>query len=251
MINFWNDHLVAPELCEIIYQLVPIEYHQPVVFNAKVQDWRNRGTWNPQLIRINLQTIFYSNITAFDYWKQLLLTAFHEFGHAATSMYNIEQYNNSWDYKWQEERRADSWADRRMVELLRYDKRLAQPERLGAYFNGRIVQIKNRRTEPDGINMWSIREWRKYKSGGQFTTNEVAWYQGIYAARNGVPATWLIRKLAEDLAYIYFDKAGRKHMLFAYGDLEEIARRVQRYKAEHNWTASPYETYVPSDLDPF
>ena len=86
-----------------------------------------------------------------------------------------------------------------------------------------------------------VEEWRKYKCGGQISASNIASASRAFRypksnydlGRIQIPDTRLITQLAVDLGYEYIDRAGRKHLYFAYGDVPEIKRRVAMYKAIH------------------
>jgi len=101
MISFYNDHLVPPELCRLLHQVVPKEYHVPVRFhNRRKKDIHAnnypRGSFSPTKaphIDINLNPIYGASSYRSDLrggapstviWRQLLDTCLHEFGHSAT-----------------------------------------------------------------------------------------------------------------------------------------------------------------------
>src|SRR5215207_4990259 len=105
MIDFYNDQLVPPELCRLLYQAVPKQYHVPVRFyNRRQKDlYGERGSYPlgslyskagilPWYIEINLNPIFescgymrpHASAPSTNVWRLLLDVCLHEFGHGAT-----------------------------------------------------------------------------------------------------------------------------------------------------------------------
>ncbi len=258
MITFHNDHLVSPEFCKLIYATVPEEYHIPVILVPHTKEFRFRGACSYNSIELNLQAIFYHGYPGeFKLWKNLLSVTYHEFGHKAnehlTNHISIEEY---WGYEngyHLTEQLAIDWANKKLLELAEIDTRLCQPKQLGPYFDGRIIKRKNETRTHGELILWVIEEYRKFACGGQLSATEVAKmfgaykypkykgfsfedrsnFEGKFEGRYEAPDTRLVRKLAKDLAYIYTDHFNRKHMYFAWGDCEEIGRRVAGYKAMH------------------
>src|ERR687898_185376 len=107
MIEFHDDHLVPSQLCRLLYQAVPKEYHVPVRFHNR----RRRELYGepgyyplgalhlkrrkiPTYININLNPIykhswgrsrFYVSEPSTAVWRRLLEVCLHEFGHVATN----------------------------------------------------------------------------------------------------------------------------------------------------------------------
>jgi hypothetical protein len=269
MITFHNDHLVGAGFCKLMYQTVPEWLHVPIVFNAHTDEYRTRGTAYgsyPYRIELNLQGIYYQGATGvypdFGYWKYLLDVAYHEFGHFATHAtdYKVREYDNGYDagkddydapereaYRYIE-KAADDWRDLAMLRLLEYDKRLAQPDNLGAYFNGREAKRNKWRNSTD-FDHRRITRYRLRKSGGQYTITETARLCGEIGPHYK-PNTGLIRRLASDLAYLYTDNAGRLLYFFAHGDVPEIKQRVAEYRAIHpkrEPKPTSWEVWLPTE----
>ena len=100
----------------------------------------------------------------------------------------------------------------------------------------------------DVFSILSMTDYRCYKSDGQLSISDTARSCGAIRYNKfgwNLPDTRLIRKLASDLAYPYVDNAGRLLMFFAWGDLEEISRRVAYYRTKYplriNPNPIPYE----------
>jgi hypothetical protein len=260
MITFWNDHLVSPVFCKLIYDTVPIEFHVPVVFFPHTKDFGVAGRCYYDRIDTNLQEIFYFfHYKKFELWKELLNTTYHEFGHIATDPFHSYLSNDAYETNLQTyyfvEGLANEWADHALLRLAENDKRLYQPYTLGPYFDGRIIKFKNAYHKAFGYpnRSWTINERRKYISGGQLSANEVARGTNAYIYSNGNylhPDTRLINKLAVDLAYPYIDHRGYKHQFFAWGDLPEIIRRVTIFKATHRIrpTEAQYMEHIKSGV---
>ena len=220
----------------------------PVVFIANVKDheymdiprpyWSCAGHTMSNYVCLHLQYIYYharhpifeaSSSREFIYWKYLLHTTCHEFGHFA----EFDKTAHLQEWYWLDkkicaiiEKLANNWADMQIEKLASVDKRLAQPKRLGAYFDGREAKWRNK-CESTGFDSSKLKSYRLFKTGGQFTITDVANLFGEYGN------TRLIRCLASDLAYKYTDHAGRILYFFAYGDITEIYRRYEVYDAIH------------------
>jgi len=164
---------------------------------------------------------------------------------------NRESYErHGREYKFCEQLAID-WANRKMLELAEHDKRICQPKRLGQYFDGRDAKFKSwARSQFDGglPNNFMLNVYRKFKSGGQFSTGEVAFKIGATYLKEStsrtdearfMPRYKLVKRLASDLAYIYVDSANRTHMFFAWGDLLEIKRRFEEYKIVRRGAGDP------------
>ncbi len=258
MIPFHNDHLVPSVLCEILYHTVPEELHIPVVFLRSPTDRepgeRFLGAYfgcEPLRIEICLNVIFNAALRRemvrfgalpFREWVTLFGTCFHEFGHRAdhyrdelsdaACAYSRREYANA-------ESRAHRYARRMIAGLAESDKRLFQPRWLG-YLSIRIQKWLAPMKSWESLG-WSppwqfFHTLRSIKAGGQLTTNDVAYWLGIYKDRRWkktnytyqIPDRALILRVASDLGHKYIDRAGRQHLFFDYGDLAEIARRIER-----------------------
>jgi len=235
MITFHNDHLVASEFCKLIYDTVPDDAHVPVICVPHTAEYRVVGRTDHTTVRLHLQSIYYWGINdggEFGVWKQLLHTTYHEFGHIATEAQIKDVSNEQYQRREREysycENLADQWANSALLRLMAVDRRLEQPRRLGKYFDGRLMRsrISIRKANPGKLVPDLLDSYRKFKSGGQLSTREMS--EAIHEVN-----TRLIRKLAADLAYNYTDRAGRLHMYFAWGDIQEIARRIAEHRAEH------------------
>ena len=108
MIAFHNHRLVPPELCKLLYQVVPKEHHVPVRFFNRHDAYGEptgrkapRGYSTPSgvfmfqgrpWIGINLNAVYYTGTpkrhpglaVSTALWRTLLDVCLHEFGHAAT-----------------------------------------------------------------------------------------------------------------------------------------------------------------------
>jgi hypothetical protein len=245
MITFYNDHLIAPEFCRLMYQTIPEKMHMDIVFTASrkqcmnregANKWTSLGHTNVStIVCLHLANIYYhvmGDYRDFEFWRQLLSVTYHEFGHKATRpqvRYLESRYEEDNDARNKIESAANKWADMQMATLAEKDKRLAQPEKLGAYFAGREVKRRKYFAKTGADEGYrGLISYRLRKSGGQCTITDVA-----HTARENKDNTALIRRLAADLAYKYTDHAGRVLYFFAYGDIPEIQRRVARYRAEH------------------
>jgi hypothetical protein len=255
MITFHNDYLVPPVLCEILYDTVDESLHRPVIFIPCITNQTFLGEYHDSHIDLYLHGIF-NHYWPGEYkvWKLLLYIAYHEFGHVATVP--LTDHISEEEYRKEEgayrfsEQLANDWARKAMLHLAKRDKRLFQPQSLGAYFEWWIVKRKKQLRNTSGWNSFKLRlleEYRKRISGGQLSSREVASIIGVFkypkSSSDKTKREWrynpdLICKLADDLAYIYTDSAGRRHRYFAYGDLPEIEMRYVRYEYTHKPTRS-------------
>ncbi len=107
MISFHKDNLVPPELCRLLYEAVPKEYHVPVRFHNQRRKhlYGESGLYpagsvrisrhkKPSPIDINLNPIYeFKEKTEHSFsalapssalWRLLVEVCLHEFGHVAT-----------------------------------------------------------------------------------------------------------------------------------------------------------------------
>lgn len=246
VMHFRNDHLVAPALPEILYRLWPMKRDVTVVFAVNSRPFlqghkSSRGMAmiheeeDTDAILLNLTKIFGWYGPESYLWRETLWIALHEIGHFATWR-DARLAEHEYEAHRQGYRRcealASQWADRQLKDLACQDRRIFQPRHPGAYYAARLARHRDLRRQNRGetYDSQSMGEWRKYKSGGQFTTGEVCWAIGALRQTQERPhPRWsVIRRIAADLAFPYVDHAGRTHLLFAYGDLPEIKRRYLR-----------------------
>ena len=173
MIRFYGDNLVPPELCRLLYTVVPREHHLPVRFyNRRRKDVHGehgrypRGSvgtkrrWSElSHIDINLNPIFgvsqyrhytYTCVPSSFVWRDLLDVCLHEFGHVATwdtvlhmNHYEyVAEYGRGRVYK-ATERLADEWKERCLERILAWDPRLAQPEVITGYLGARLIEHRD------------------------------------------------------------------------------------------------------------
>ena len=262
MICFYNDHLVPPVPCQIVYKTVPEELHIPIVFLQRrlTSDGEPAllgGLFpEPNRVEVYLDTIFNCalagervtiGVPAFRLWYQLLHTTYHEFGHLSDQ--------DSWDapegaYEAggremrYEEGRADEFATASIAHLAELDQGLFQPRWLGylsIQLDQRIVQA-SRLGQYNNMTPQSLKHMRYVKCGGHLTACDVAEYfypTGVRQVRESEatvlkPTSALVRRVAGDLAYKYRDSAGRQHLLFDFGQLPVIARRLREGRT--HWT---------------
>lgn len=265
MITFYNDHLVAPEFCQIIYATIPEQYHLPVVIKLKSQeDWALHGQVNGLRVELYLNGIYRNGLrgkgsTDTSLWLYLLWVTYHEFGHLVTQFdvpalkhYLYEEKGREWS---EIESLADAWAYMKIAQLAGHDKRLAQPKHLGAYFEGRQAR-RRKGILAAGNKTANLVDWRCYTSGGQYSATDLllAFHDVLFPGRYFYELPWssayrLVRKLAHDLGYPYIDRAGRKHLFYAHGDLPEIRRRFAAHRAVHPWTPPPRHQEDIEDIE--
>ena len=110
-----------------------------------------------------------------------------------------------------------------------YDSRLYQPDFLGLVD---IIRLKHdnsfKAKEPNYVNWVSIKSARCYVTGGQLSVSDVASSLGIhkYEYRHKHRSLRLIHELADDLARVHVDSAGRRHHFWVWGDLPIISGRL-------------------------
>ena len=261
MITFHNDHLVAPELCKLLYDAVPVEFHLPVVFTAHGEAYPDRrspgklptlGTCYlaqaEPVVGIHLQSIFYHGLRHCysrdaSLWYTLVEVCLHEFGHIATINSfcgQSQRYDEDWQFRGVVERTADAWKAERLAAILHIDRDLRQPRRLGAYLDGRLVKMlaQQMKRPRHNQNHKTMADYRARKCGGQLTTGEVAERLGFSRRERYRPAPGeeieefdrpdgrRVSRVAGDLARVHVDRAGRRHCFFLWGDLPEIAERM-------------------------
>ncbi len=200
MIEFYKDNLVPPELCRLLYTLVPKECHVKVRFyNRRRKDVhgefgryplgsvdfpRNR---KPSAIDINLNPIYtFSGTRGHRFsalapssaiWRLLLETCLHEFGHVATKeemfrMNQHEYYHGDGRVYDATERLADEWRDRRIAQILKLDPRLGQPRYMSGYLGARLIRWRKLVKDTPGYFPY-IAERRCQMVGGQLTARDV------------------------------------------------------------------------------
>ena len=253
MITFTRDTLVPPELCRLLYQTVPTEYHVPVIFNNHSAQIGYRselgGSYFPiqEVISINLHMIYSHAVRSWAndslasiLWRELVRICYHEFGHAASREQALQvafaEYRaKGRGYKWVE-KLADDWMNERLQVLLHHDTRLTQPAKIGGYFGARLSRryraLKHASNKSDGsAKAQLVAECRYMKTGGQYTSGgmvrELRWDGELpYRKRYAV-----LRQISAGMGIDYVDGAGRKHKLYTHGDALVLQRRLSIYAA--------------------
>lgn len=255
MIVFHRDHLVQPELCQLLYQIVPLEYHCPMVFTNKCNSLGNGQPeashdlgyrWQTNepgegFIAVNLNRIYGQGMmenlgsSEFRIWKSLLWTCLHEFGHVATEKdvdyVSKEAYEDEWSREHDRvEYLADRWRNRTVWELAGRDKRLGQPRTIKGYLGDRLAYRSELRRK-HGPCYWPeiARDARCYLTGMQLSSGEVLSELGLWGVRNGYAT---LRRVSGNLGRIHIDAAGRHHRLYLYSELPLLARRFALAKQQ-------------------
>ncbi len=234
MITYHNPRLAPEPLLHLLPVLVDERYHVPVVFNARGRrlplGWHiDRG--GMEWIEIHLHMIWASTISASatDLWRRLLDVCLHEFGHVATIPHldpaiqaGYHSDHGAHEYV---ERPAIAWQKRRVAELLTRDPRLAQPPILTGYLGGRHAAMMRRLRRFDtgsGLAFY-VAERRKMATGAQLTAGEVLRHLQISS-----PTPRDFRALRSiPLGTPHRDRAGRRHTLYTWGDLDGIAEQFR------------------------
>jgi hypothetical protein len=264
LIEFHGDKLVPPELCTLLYHAVPKSAHVPVRFfnwhdaYGERRQEKSRGYSTPfgtfmpgkrPWIGINLNAIYFK---AADYhhprlapstavWRTLLEVCLHEFGHSATreiiERMNRHEYETGWGRVYRRtEQLAEDWKDLHLGRILTYDPRLGQPRCITGYLSAllarRRVELRKQISQSDGANERpSVRasyfkEQRCWKAGAQLTSGDVLRELGLdprlYPNSYGV-----LRRASGDVGVDYLDGAGRRHKLYAWGDVPLLRERMQ------------------------
>ncbi len=257
MIRFYKDNLVPPELCYMLYEVVPKKYHVPVRFHNRrrkdlhgesghyplgsVDRLRNN---KPSLIDINLNPI-YEEVSwrvvdssqpiapSSALWEVLVEVCLHEFGHVATKQavlkMNHHEYHAEYGYgKVYEvtEQLANDWRDRRIARILKLDPRLGQPRYISGYLGARLIKWGKLVKDAPGYYPF-IMERRCQMTGGQLTAGDVLRRLNT-DPRSYTNAYEILRRASEGIGIDYVDRAGRHHKLYTWGDVPLIAERFDK-----------------------
>jgi hypothetical protein len=252
MMTFTNDKMAPPTFCELLYQVVPEEYHADVVFSYGGKHMRPGAERNLGLaswhfpsprVYLNLESIaFHGRLEehacrSAAVWHHLLRVALHEFGHLADDG-DATGYGQDLQIRQACERRADAWADERLEAILDWDKRLCQPPSLGLID---VVWRRERREAKALHDEFEPRyshwlDYRCWKSGGQISVGQMARHVFGSVARViddderrrvSQKRRHLVHRYGDDLAVNYRDKAGRLHRFWTWGDVGIIAQRIR------------------------
>ena len=220
---------------------------------------RGKRPW----VGVNLNAVYF---TAADYlyphlasstavWRTLLDVCLHEFGHVATR--DITERPNRHEYHakpWgsvyrHTELLADEWKDRMIERILKRDARLGQPRRITGYLGVRLADQRSflrRAIDEPGDGQVSqaaraayFKEQRCWKSGAQLTSGDVLRQLGL-EPHHFTNAHRVLRKASEGIGVEYTDGAGRRHKLYAWGDLTVLRKRVEGRLGELVIRHDPY-----------
>ena len=253
MIPFHDDHLVPPELCRLLHQVVPKEYHVPVRFhNHRKRDLHATlyplgsfsRTKSPH-IDINLNPIYRASCREYilrdcapstAVWRRLLGVCLHEFGHCATrveaermNQYEYDHENGGRVYE-ATEKLANDWMDRQTERILRWDSRLVQPRYITGYLGARIakwyVAAKEMITVRGRPDFLFVKERRCRDTGGQLSSGDVLRLLDI-ELYNYTNVYEVLRRISTHVGIDYVDAAGRHHKLYTWGDVPDLAQRLR------------------------
>jgi hypothetical protein len=267
MITFHNDQLVPPELCRLLSQTVPEEFHVPVIFFNQPHPWTTSALGlcvrHGELVHICLNPIFNSGISrtpgsfAFSLWYRLLEVSFHEFGHVATVAERAgisgRQYRSDWRSYFYVEQLAIDWANRKLGELRDHDPRLAQPANLTGYLGARLCKVLRylNRCSEMSVRAIAVKQWRCRQTGAQLAAGDVLavlelspWqYANAYA---------VLRSVSDGIGTVYIDQAGRRHRLYQWGDVPALGTRMVASGRLRKQDLDPSERplWVPGDEHP-
>ncbi len=252
MIEFYKDNLVPFELCRLLYEAVPKEYHVPVRFHNQRRKhlYRESGIYpagsvriprhkKPSPIDINLNPIYeFKEKTEHSFsalapsaalWRLLVEVCLHEFGHVATKekMFRMNQHEyHAGDGRVYDatERLADQWRDHRIARVLKVDPRLGQPTYMSGYLGARLSKWGKLVKDIPGYSPFIV-ERRCQMTGGQLTAGDVLRKLNIQH-HSYTNAYALLREASKGIGVDYVDRAGRRHKLYTWGDvpLERISK---------------------------
>ena len=229
-------------LCKLLYDVVPEKFHRPVIFSyggrhMPREHKRSTGCVCNGIIYLNLRSMaFYgrhqyaSQIAGI--WREMLRVGFHEFGHVATERkwkgVTQKEYENCHNTHRRIERDAEKEAEAWILKILSCNGRLYQPDFLG------VVDIIRRRHEqplrevPRGSYFADrLQSYRCQITGGQLSLSDVAVNLHIKSYEKKLQIYGFIHKIADDLARVHVDSAGRSHHFWVWGDLPIIAQRLE------------------------
>ena len=276
MIEFRGDSLVPPELCRLLYHVVPKSAHVRVSFFNRHDAYGEPTRGKPRgystsfgtfthvkrpWIGINLNAVYF---TAADYlhphlasstavWRTLLDVCLHEFGHSATK--EITDRMNRHEYRAERgrvyrytEQLAEDWKDLHLERILRYDPRLGQPRSITGYLSALLarqrVELKksisqsNEANEYPSVRASYFKEQRVWKAGAQLTSGDVLRELGIEPGRFS-NAYRVLRRASEGIGVDYVDGAGRHHKLYVWGDVPLLRTRMEKRLNELGFRPDP------------
>jgi hypothetical protein len=263
MITFHNDHLVPPELCQLVSLTVPREHHVPVVFfnrNSQLAPEKHKtlGTCCWSHITIHLHKIYadsrhaHASSMAAALWRGTLEVVWHEFGHIATaevcqSIPHAAYTKGGREYLYIESL-AEDYKNSVLTQVLERDKALAQPRVLKGYYGARILKVLKRLSSYDGSGKAAhVKELRCLKAGAQLTVGDMLSSTGFYPHK--YPSAYrALRKLIPDVGVNYVDAAGRNHKLFHWGDVPTVKRRLELAEARGELVKRKVATHDPDGL---
>lgn len=253
MITFYNDTLAPPELCKLLYQIVPVEYHVPVRFHNRFHTYTDhlgrehyptgsahlRRTLAETYIDINLNPVYdlgcgRYNALSTGLWRVLLEVCLHEFGHVIT--WPITTHLSHYEYAAEPygrvqqhiEQLADDWENRLIKKIMERDPRLGQPRRLTGYFGARLARwnIGAKQEKRGSAYAAYVSEMRCRRTGGQLTAGDVLKCLGIPPWKNK-NAYVLLRQISTNVGIDYVDEVHRHHKLYTWGDMPTLAERLR------------------------
>jgi hypothetical protein len=283
LIEYHGDRLVPPELCVMLYQLVPKEYHVPVRFhNRRPKVYGERGyyplgtfSWKKggrarDYIDINLNPLYLASwrrhgshtcVPSPYVWRELLEICLHEFGHTATKDLMLRMNQHEYHAKCGRvyeatERLANEWMERRIARIIAVDSRLGQPEHITGYLGARLAKWRAFASKQKSGREFAayLKERRCRKTGAQLTAGNVLMELEIdsYLYTN---AYAVLRQASVGVGIDYTDGAGRRHKLYTWGDLPILAQRLKEGQwvlRERCWppTKATVEELSPREQEP-
>lgn len=243
MIEFRNEASVGPEICRLLYLIVPEWCHAPIHFHNHRKSWP-RHNMNGQgmldlatgIVHINLHDVWWDGRgRSTQVWRKLLSTSLHEYGHVATDTYTDQvteaRYWDDWQAHEYVESYADRWANDRLRLLLKDDPRLGQPLRLSGHLGARAARLMQRcKGSKGGVCLAHyLQEQRLRKTGAQLTAREAALYAGISLSAAS------LRRLCPDVGQEYVDTFGRRHRFYVWGDIPILRKWLVLARSGYTW----------------
>jgi len=185
--NFYNERLAPRMLCQLLYDVVPYEFHRPVIFSyghkhMLKEHERNQGVTNHRCVWLNLEAIAFDGGNGYrcsvqaGVWRRMLFVGFHEFAHITSPTGNGYRYEHDWKYHRHIEDQANAKAEDWIAKVLANDGRLYQPDFLGIVDIVRCRNQKSLKKLPSHGSYYCnrLKDLRCYRCGGQLSISDVA-----------------------------------------------------------------------------
>jgi hypothetical protein len=233
--EWYGEKMLPRGLPELVYQVTPYKILanlKLIVHNRQITPYIS-GSANPKtkVIRLYPTVMFDTlnilinwdgvSVLSFRCWLLCLETVLHEIGHIVMH----PKYEHITEYTYSNmprqrkyvERLANEWRDDMIYKIKRRHVRVGQPE-------GLIGGLAEKFILPLGGRM----QMRAYQCGGQLIMKDVA--KMVNSDKHGEISRMmrLVKRKALNLRHKrhYIDAAGRKHLVFNYGEAVEVAKRV-------------------------